>query len=294
MRIINGQIINGQQTVRTLAEHKHNPATLLVKVVVVPREADIGYERYSYLVNTIVKATNWQNAIGQLDIWSNDVEQVRLEREFRKFGYFYLRKRQSQSEARRISGGRYHYYIKKENLAQIVGACLLDPYEVRLGKNRLFEDDTYHTIFDYRRSAAEYLALYWLGYYIIPYFSHGDYRRGYAKWLVVNFIWSQIGQALRKRELCEKFRYVAEREDKYCKQFNPLYRAIEAIFKMTIAFYRANRKTKDGIFDESTFFKHKNRHYEFAKFWGSSKNPMRGQVKAKLNLFVRNLENFER
>jgi hypothetical protein len=291
LRVENGQIINGQQTVRTLAGHKTNAATLLAKVVVVPREKDVGYEQYSELVNNIVKATNWQNAIGQLDIWSNDLEQVRLEREFRKFGYFYIRKRQSKSEARRISGGHYRDYIKKEDLAQIVGASLLDPYEVRLGRNRLFDDDNYHIIFDYRRPTSEYLTLYLLGHYIIPYFSRGDYRRGYAKWLVTNFIWAQIGQSLRKRELGDNFRYIVEREDKYYKQFKPLYSAIEDIFKSTMAFYRLNRRTKEGTYlDESTFFKHKGRHIEFEKFWRSSKNTMRSQVMRKLDLFIKMLE----
>lgn len=292
LRVTNAQIINGQQTVRMLAMQSNPLATLLVRVIVVPREADVGHARYSHLVSQIVKATNWQNAISQSDLRSNDVEQVRLERDHRKLGYHYLRKRQTKSEARRITGGRYRYFIKKEDMAQCVGACLLDPYEVRLGRNRLFEDDVYSTIFN-GRPAAEYLTFYWLGR-IVSYFSRGDIRRGYSKWLVLNFIWSQIGQSLRSRELRENFRYIVERENKYHRQFRPLYSAIKSIFNVAMAFYRANRKIKDGMLDESTFFKHRDLHHQFAKFWRSSKNTKRSQVKKQLELFIKRLQKVER
>lgn len=292
LRVANAQIINGQQTVRILATHSNSSTTVLVKVIAVPRESEIGHDRYSHLVNQIVKATNWQNAISQSDLKSNDIEQVKLERDLRKLGYAYLRKRQTKSEARRITGGRYRYFIKKGEMAKYVGACLLDPYEVRLGRNRLFEDDVYPTIFTHR-PAAEYLTFYWLGR-IVSYFSRGDIRRGYAKWLVLNFLWSQVGQSLRHREFCENFRYMVERENKYYREIRPLYSAIKSIFKVSMAFYRKNRKTKDTILDESTFFKYKNLPEQFVKYWKSSKNTKRRLVKKQLRSFVKHLQTVER
>ena len=290
--VTNAQIINGQQTTRILALHGDSEATILVKVFVVTRDSKAEQARYGHLVSQIVSATNWQNAISQSDLKSNDIEQVRLERDMRKIGYQYLRKRQTISESKRITGNRYRYFIKKEDMAQFVGACLLDPYEVRLGRNRLFEDDVYSNIFD-GRPAAHYLTFYWLSR-IVSWFSSGNIRRGYAKWHVINFIWSQIGKFLKRNEMHENFRYVAEREYKYRKQLKPFYSAINDIFGVVLAFYRKNRKTRDGVLDESTFFKHKNLPYRYAKYWESSKNRKRGLVKKKLLLFLKNLEMLDR
>jgi len=292
LRVTNAQIINGQQTVRILASQGTSSATLIAKVIVVPRESEIGHTQYSYLVNQIVKATNWQNKISQSDLKSNDVEQVKLERDFRKIGYLYLRKKQSVSEAQRIFGDRYSYVVRKEEMAKCLGACLLDPYEVRKGKDRLFEDDIYPRIFNQSPTAA-YLTFYWLGRTASK-FSRGDIRRGYAKWLVLNYLWREIGQSLTQPLLRESFRYIAEREDKYEKELRPLYSAIEAIFRATMAFYRQNRKTKDGILDESTFFKYAGRHNQFLKYWNSAKNTRRGKVKKELSSFVQNLKIIER
>lgn len=292
LRVANAQIINGQQTVRSLSACSTSTATLLVRVIVVPREAAIGYERYSYLVNQIVKASNWQNAITQSDLMSNDIEQVRLERELWKLGYHYLRKRQTITEARRITGSRYRYFIKKEDLARSVGACLLDPYEVRLGRDRLFEDDVYSKLFD-GRPAAEYLTYNWLSQ-IVSLYSRGDIRRSYAKWLVLNFTWLQIGKMLKRRELRENFRYIAERRARYEKQLKSLYNAVDSIFRAAMAFYRANRKTKDGILDESTFFRHKFLHREFLKYWRLSTNTRRNYVDKQFDSFIKYLHDVER
>jgi hypothetical protein len=95
-RVANAQIINGQQTTRTLACDTDSSATILVKAIVVP-----------CLIGEIVSATNWQNAISQSDLKSNDPEQVRLERDFHKLGYPYMRKRMTKSEARRLSRSRW-------------------------------------------------------------------------------------------------------------------------------------------------------------------------------------------
>lgn len=293
LRITNAQIINGQQTTRILAKHKNSRATLLVKVIGVPRDTDDAHKHYNHLISSIVSATNWQNAISQSDLKSNDVEQVRLERELKKYGYQYLRKKQTVSEARRSTGNRYSYMIKKEDLAKYAGACMVDPYKVRLGINRLFEDDIYSTIFS-GRPAAEYLTFYWL-HRIASWYSKGDTRRGYAKWLVINFTWSRIGSSLRRTAVRENFRYIAERYNTYKTELRPFYKAIDATFKSAMAFYRHNKKTPDGISDESSFFKHKNIHERFGKFAKSTKNAKdRALITSQLRTFVQYLEDFEK
>lgn len=57
---------------------------------------------------------------------------------------------------------------------------------MRLGVNRLFEDDLYGKIFD-GRPAIDYLTFYRL-FRITSYAARGGIRLGYAKWLVLNFI----------------------------------------------------------------------------------------------------------
>jgi hypothetical protein len=281
LRVTNAQIINGQQTTRTLASYNGNAAEVLVKLVEIPRDSGDGHSKYSHVVSEIVSATNWQNAISQSDLKANDVEQVRIEREMRKLNYQYLRKRMNKAEARRISGGRYGWIIKKEDLARSVGACVLDPYEVRLGKDRLFEDDVYYKIFN-GRLAAEYLTFFWLDR-LVSYMARHDSRRGYARWLVLNFIWSQLAEHLRRKEIREKFRYMAERGKRYELQFTPLYAMADMIFVGVLAYYRANKRRDGKLQDESSFFKHKGLHKEFELFWNK-------QMKGKHEQFQRRLD----
>jgi len=292
LRVTNAQIINGQQTTRVLANYGDTGATVLTKVIVVPRGSETAKTRYSHLLKQIVTATNWQNAITESDIKSNDIEQVRLERELRKLGYQYLRKRQAKSEIRRTLGASGYRLVKKEQLAQFLGACLLDPFEVRAGKDRLFKDDAYRIIFR-RRPAAEYLTFYWLGRHVSHY-SRGDPRRGYAKWLVLSFIWSQIGDQLRRHDLRENFRYIEERYWWTDWPLRPLSSSIKSLFSLSSAFYRANMKTRQGVLDESTFFKHRNLHRQFMKFWNSRSNSQRSRIKRRLQEFLRILTKFER
>ena len=99
LRLANPQIINGQQTTRTLHEcaSKSSKSTVLVRVISVPRETDEEAQRFEKLVSQIVAATNWQNAIRASDLMANDRRQVELERNLRKRDYQYLRKRQTKA-----------------------------------------------------------------------------------------------------------------------------------------------------------------------------------------------------
>jgi hypothetical protein len=288
LRVSNAQIINGQQTTRSLASAKGRGATVLVKVIAVSRDSDDDQRRYSHLVSEIVSATNRQNAIGQVDLKSNDLEQIRLERDLKKLGYRYIRKRQSKGETRRADPKRYKAFIKKEELARAVAACSLDPFEVRLGVNRLFEDDLYGKIFD-GRPAIAYLTFYRL-FRIASYAGRGDIRLGYAKWLVMNFIWGEIGSQLRQHSLQASFLYVSERETAFWHVLQPLYKAFRQLYQAALAFYRANKKTKDGLLlDTSTFFKYKGRHLQFQKFWTSAKGGRRAATNSQLRRFINGL-----
>ncbi len=82
----NPQIINGQQTTRTLHRKidRTSKASVIIRVIRVPRQAGQHHERFENLVSRIVSATNWQNAIRPSDLMSNDRRQIEIERNFSK------------------------------------------------------------------------------------------------------------------------------------------------------------------------------------------------------------------
>jgi len=68
IKVRNAQIINGQQTTRTLALCGKNNAEVLIKLIEIPRDDESNSQKYKHLVSEIVSATNWQNAISQSDL----------------------------------------------------------------------------------------------------------------------------------------------------------------------------------------------------------------------------------
>ncbi len=116
LRVSNPQIINGQQTTRTLASSmkKATKAAVLVKVICVPRQDRQAGIDYDQLVSQIVVGTNWQTAITKSDLVSNDQRQIELESALRNRGYLYLRKRQTKGEARRYSGSKNYLLLRAD------------------------------------------------------------------------------------------------------------------------------------------------------------------------------------
>jgi len=262
IKVTNAQIINGQQTTRTLAMAPKNNAEVLVKLIEIPRAEEIHKTQYHHLIGEIVSATNWQNAISQADLRSNDPEQVRIEKEFRKLSYFYIRKRMNKSEAVKYGADKCNFKIKKEDLARACAACLSDPYEVRLGLNRLFEDNAYSKIFD-RRIASDYLLIYWL-HRFVEYWSKGINRYAYAKWHVLNLLWHQLGSELKKISVRDQFRFLAERKNLY-HYLEPLDKIVKEAFRFSSAYYSANKKIDGKNQEPIDFFKHKDLHKSMIK-----------------------------
>jgi hypothetical protein len=280
VQITNAQIINGQQTTRTLAQVKDNDAEVLVKLIEISRKNDQDHKKFGHVVSSIVSATNWQNAISQADLKSNDPEQVRIEKEMKKLGYYYIRKRMNKSEVAKYGGDRYGFKINKEELARTMAAITVDPYEIRLGKDRLFEDDLYPYVFD-GRSAAEYLTAYWLGR-TVTYFVKTDNRYSYAKWIVLNYLWSVIGGDLKRIAYRESFRKLAERSYKYESELRPLNNMVKLILRLSLRFYNDNKRVDGRVQEPIDFFKHVKYHVFFRQYL---------QKKQKAN--VKKLERFK-
>lgn len=288
IKAINAQIINGQQTTRTLSLTGNNDAEVLVKLIEIPRDDDAKMNKYSHLVGEIVSATNWQNKISQRDLKSNDVEQVRIEKEFKKLNYFYIRKRMSKSEAVKYGAHKYSFRINKDELARAVAACTIDPYEVMLGADHLFEDDRYSTIFNGRR-ASDYITIYWL-YRNVSYWSKGDDRKTSAKWHVLNLLWKLLEHDMKKNLYRDQFRKMAERSKKFDKELAPMDKLIKETFRLSAAFYWKNKKIDGKTKSPRDFFKHINYDKAFYSFYLKSK-PQKQKMSSLTNDFLFNINN---
>jgi hypothetical protein len=267
LRLERPQVINGQQTIRTLAQTQPEPASVLVKVIKIPRD-NRNEDDYTELVRKIVRATNWQNAIKNSDLISNDPIQVYLERELRKCKYLYLRKRQSKQEARSSYGGSVFSVITKEEFAQAVAACIFDPVIVRRGKEGLFGDEYYRSIFN-SRDLSFYLSRYWL-MRRVQNNAQGKPARAYAKWLVLNFTWQILSDSLSNSDQESRFRRACEDRDEGI--LLPLDNVIEGVYKAVSSFYKAEKGTGEGEKDESTFFQLTKLDRQFARYWKRSAN----------------------
>ncbi|MGH7774405.1 MAG: AIPR family protein [Candidatus Binatia bacterium] len=283
LRVTNPQVINGQQTTRVLHQAATTRSSVLVKVISIPRDGKDGYDRFEKLVSSIVAATNWQNHIFPSDLRSNDTRQIVLERDLAKLRYHYLRKRQTKREARRLLGNQFWFRIKKDELAQIIGACELDPYEVRSGKEGLFDRPHYDTIFD-GRPVRDYLTAYWLGR-LVRYRASGYPDRAYAKWHAMHFLWRRLAPLLRKRSTAEAFRVTCERDN-----WNEnVYWAIDQVYLALLDFYRARRGKGAKATDVSTFFYRTHQHSRFEFYWRSANNRRRRRFTKALKQFKKEL-----
>jgi hypothetical protein len=277
IRLVNPQVINGQQTTRTL--HKQNAggnskATVLVRVISVPRENEEDSSRFENLVSKIVAATNWQNSIRASDLMANDRKQIEIERNLRKLDYQYVRKRQSKSEARRHAGMRHKFFLKKEELAQAVAACDLDPSVVREGKEQLFEERHYAQIFP-NADPYYYLPRHWL-VFDVSRKARGYPSRAYAKWLVAHFLWQRLQKLLTTRQLKRVF---------VEKDFPSLLPVCNAAFKGAIAFYYTRRGRGETAIDVSSFFKRRGLHLDFERFWKRSNGRYRAIFRRAFDRF---------
>ena len=282
MHVENPQVINGQQTTRTLSDavRSNSPACVIVRAIEIPRETREDFERYDILVSRIVAATNWQNPIFASDLMSNDRRQVELEREFRKLNYCYLRKRQSKSEARRYMA-QHQRLLTKWEVAQAVAACELDPATVRReGKEGLFEEQFYPKVFP-TGDPLFYILRHRL-MHEVGYASRGYPERAYAKWLVLHCMWSRLAPLVRSKSGAELFRECSEQD----LQPNwPLNQAIRTMFRAALAFYRHNKGTGERAIDVSTFFQRRSLAEQFESY-------LRGPGRAFRRTFERRWHKF--
>lgn len=258
--------------------------------MVLTRNSDNGKNQYKHIVSEIVSATNWQNSISQSDLKSNDAEQVRIDREFKKHDYYYIRKEMTKSEASKYGADKCSFKIKKVVLARALADVKIDPYEIRLGKDNLLEDSIYGKIFD-GRNALEYLTIYWL-FKHIDYWSRANDKYLYANWLVLNLFWDEIGNDLKIISNREAFRFYSERNNWYTDEFKHLDNLIKILYRTAYSYYLKNKKNTGKVQEQINFFKHTNLHHELRKFY--DKQPVRIKKKANRSkaLFLKSQDEF--
>lgn len=285
LRVENAQIINGQQTTRVLNESPRGArkASVLVRVISV-RGLHEGARspQFDALLSQIVEATNSQNTIKPSDLRSNDRRQIEIERRLRRHRYHYLRKRMTKSEARRRAGLQYHI-LKKDDLAKAVATCKFDLVVLREGKERLFED-YYDKIFAPRTSTTYYLSTYWM-MRMVNSKARGSSERAYAKWLVLHWIWGDLGQEIVRLRM--KFPEACRSRDQ--RITISLERVIELVFRSSLTFYRKNRGSGDDALAPSTFFKRKNVHVDFDRFWRGRNNKHRAKYRSEKERLMQHL-----
>ena len=258
LQMDNPQIVNGQQTTVTLADTKTPPqASVLVRVVALPKnQLD--------LVDDIVKATNRQNPIRPSDLMANDRTQVFLQRKLRLRSYNYLRKRSGRkSEAMAVGGGKADFVVTKEELAQAVAACDLDPQVVRSAREALFDELTYPQVFP-KRSVDYYLTRWWLVKFMSRYAWGKGADRQYMKFFVAHAVWDRVGKSIFASS--PAFIHACEQWHQDESPLRELSRVTEFTFKSVERFFSRTRKEEGRVLEVYAFFKRRGKYDEFIRF----------------------------
>jgi hypothetical protein len=181
MRMWNPQVVNGQQTIRSLEKAKGNHSKVLIRVIRLDQRDGAG--GFGGVVGDIVQATNRQNAVGSADLMANDPEQVRIEREFAKLYYAYERKRQAGAEFALRAANRVR--VKREELANALASTTweMGPHTVR--RPDLWQTQ-YNTIFTNNRQVTDYLSRWWAARQL---WNIDTPLRKEARWVVLGCLW---------------------------------------------------------------------------------------------------------
>lgn len=256
LQMQNPQIVNGQQTTVTLGSSTVPAnASVLVRVVALPKS------QYD-LIDEIVKATNRQNPIRPSDLMANDRTQVFLERKLRLRGYHYLRKRGKKSEAQAL-GSKARFVLTKEELAQAVATCDLDPQVVRSAREALFDEAVYPSVFP-KRSVDYYLIRFWLVRFVSRHARGAGPERQYMKYFVAHALWDRLGATINSS--APAFIKAAERHRLDESPLWELERATERTFQAVERFFKKTRKEDGKVLEVYAFFKRRGKYTEFLSF----------------------------
>lgn len=113
------------------------------------------------------------------------------------------------------------------------------------------------------------------------------------KWLVLKFLWDEVGPVLRSIRNARAFRTMNQRNAK--ELLSPLTRAINCVYVDATRYYNKNKGRGDKIMDVSLFFRSKkHRDKEFSTFWNRRQNQARRPFGQHLALVKKVIEQHER
>ena len=283
LRLEGGQLVNGQQTTRTLHALWSDAHTRVqvgrtrvpVRVIEIHHQ-DV--DRRDALVSGIVRATNWQTAVSMADLHSNDRVQIDLQRDLFARGYVYKRKRAASGEEPPVERPRnYVATFTKEDAARAV-AGIDEPGRALIeGITPLF-DAFYQSIFNDARSTDLHLAALWMWRKVRDYVG-GDVVRGASKYIVHYEVWRDSPVRTRLRQFSDA---CASRDDLV---LDPLGRAIDAMYGLADRAYRQYAANPDV--PPATYFKRPSTYNEVIGVWNGNLN---GQLQRRYSRAIAALE----
>jgi len=186
MRMSNPQVVNGQQTVRSLTAARNGQSRVLVRAIDLAQQH--AADSFGGLVGDIVQATNRQNAIDSADLMANDAEQVRIERGLKDLYYAYARKKQAVA-AFAVQAGMFSR-VRRQDLANALASTVLGSHTVR--RQDLWEKTRYPQLFAPKRAITDYLVR-WLAAREVKAASTELIE---ARWVVLACLWHWTGAPL--------------------------------------------------------------------------------------------------
>ena len=174
-----------------------------------------------------------------------------IERELRKFGYAYIRRRETKTEVKKAQGKKQKLIIKKGDLAQIVAACDIDARYARIGREKLFVEPYYRRVFP-NSDALFYLPRYWT-MNEVRYFVRGDKFRSEARWIVLEAIWDCVRPVITTDNRRRVFIKMCEKDDEAL--IVPMNMAIDRLFAAAKKYYSVRKGRGNEMQPPPTFFK---------------------------------------
>lgn len=235
------QIINGQQTTRTITACLKEPALrrsagdAQVAVRVISFESVRDQGDADTLVAQIVEASNFQNAISKADLRSNDIRQIDLMRALNARGYLYIRKRGKQDTP---SGLQFlKRKIKREELFTAAAGTLEESVALREGRTPLFDPERPYYDQVLALSLDQLLAA-WFFWKDVNSVARGSAERQGAKYLVHFYAYRELKRGVGRR-FDRLVKHLERRDDPAVDA--ALRRLIDAYFRGAIQSYRKNK-----------------------------------------------------
>lgn len=250
LRLVNPQIVNGQQTSYSLEKVGEQSAfaEVLVKVVKIDR-TDKADGQYQDIVHDLVFATNWQSKISRGDLRSSDPEQIELGRRLRQLDHYYARRTAAAGSLKSAAQGLP--YLTRNQLADAVGGCLWESLPYREQKDNLYLNTSYYAIFDPSEAERD-LVCHYLWKAVQRSAKDASVKRDRGKWLVLYFLHQTLGPELQKHSAV----FIAD--GRATRGVSGLRQALQAVTKTALDAAERFYDAKSAALEEPTnFFRRK-------------------------------------